>query len=200
MEWEGMMVNGPMSSWSIIDTEESTVTRERFGTHLFLINLKIQKCQEFKIDQFIVIPQESHFIHDTHSWNQRPPPSNDKMCWAFEKGTCNRGDSCKFVHSRNVPSAARNDDWNNKAPPPQQQHRRLFVGNLEFKVTSNDLARFMSQAGCVCFAEVFQEAPGRSRGCGVVEYEDPVWHIYLVIIIIIIIIIIIVVVLLLPLL
>ena len=49
---------------------------------------------------------------------------------------------------------------------------RLYVGNLSFKVTSNDLQDLFSQAGAVASASVVEDRDtGRSRGFGFVEME-----------------------------
>merc|ERR1719145_18964 len=47
---------------------------------------------------------------------------------------------------------------------------RLYVGNLAWSVTSEELRDRMSRAGDVLSADVLSGRDGRSRGCGVVEY------------------------------
>lgn len=50
---------------------------------------------------------------------------------------------------------------------------KLFVGNLPYKTTSEDLGQLFSQAGAVISAEVVMDRmSGRSRGFGFVEMED----------------------------
>lgn len=50
---------------------------------------------------------------------------------------------------------------------------KLFVGNLPYKTTSEDLGQLFSQAGTVISAEVVMDRmSGRSRGFGFVEMED----------------------------
>ena len=50
---------------------------------------------------------------------------------------------------------------------------RLYVGNLSFKVSSNDLQDLFSQAGPVASASVVEDREtGRSRGFGFVEMES----------------------------
>jgi len=50
---------------------------------------------------------------------------------------------------------------------------RVWVGNLSFKTSWQDLKDHMRAAGNVVRAEVFLEADGvRSKGCGVVEYQS----------------------------
>lgn len=47
---------------------------------------------------------------------------------------------------------------------------KLYVGNLSFRVTSEDLVEYFSQAGAVDSANVvFDRDTGRSRGFGFVE-------------------------------
>ncbi len=48
---------------------------------------------------------------------------------------------------------------------------KLFVGNLAWTTTSDDLQKFFSQAGNVTSATVISDkATGRSKGFGFVEY------------------------------
>eukprot|EP00181_Compsopogon_caeruleus_P001936 CAMPEP_0184682586 /NCGR_PEP_ID=MMETSP0312-20130426/7857_1 /TAXON_ID=31354 /ORGANISM="Compsopogon coeruleus, Strain SAG 36.94" /LENGTH=213 /DNA_ID=CAMNT_0027134353 /DNA_START=103 /DNA_END=744 /DNA_ORIENTATION=+ len=50
-------------------------------------------------------------------------------------------------------------------------NRRVYVGNLSWQTQWQSLKDHMRQAGDVVHAEVFEDASGRSAGCGVVEYE-----------------------------
>lgn len=60
--------------------------------------------------------------------------------------------------------------------------RRVFVGNLAYRTTCEDLKEHFSQAGKVKKAEVYYDHSGKgpptvvgrpvSKGCGVVEFED----------------------------
>ena len=50
---------------------------------------------------------------------------------------------------------------------------KLYVGNLDYSVTDNQLAELFSQAGTVVSAAVITDrATGRSKGFGFVEMED----------------------------
>ncbi|HBY97807.1 MAG TPA: RNA-binding protein, partial [Chloroflexi bacterium] len=50
---------------------------------------------------------------------------------------------------------------------------RLYVGNLPYNTTDEDLQRLFSQAGEVVSAQVITDRDtGRSRGFGFVEMED----------------------------
>lgn len=48
---------------------------------------------------------------------------------------------------------------------------RLYVGNLSWTVTTEDLTEFLAQAGSIASCEVMQHG-GRSKGWGLVEYVD----------------------------
>ncbi|TYZ67181.1 hypothetical protein PybrP1_001675 [[Pythium] brassicae (nom. inval.)] len=48
---------------------------------------------------------------------------------------------------------------------------RVYVGNLAWNVKWQDLKDHMKQAGRVVHADVLEEASGRSKGCGLVEYS-----------------------------
>jgi cold-inducible RNA-binding protein len=51
---------------------------------------------------------------------------------------------------------------------------RLFVGNLPFTVTENDLQDYFAQAGAVVAVNIMQDrATGRSRGFAFVEMSTP---------------------------
>jgi RNA recognition motif-containing protein len=50
--------------------------------------------------------------------------------------------------------------------------RRVYVGNLDWSVAWQDLKDHMREAGNVVYADVFRQG-GRSKGCGIVEYETP---------------------------
>ncbi len=54
----------------------------------------------------------------------------------------------------------------------EKQDCRVYVGNLSWDVSWQDLKDHMRSAGDVSFAEVMQEPGGRSKGCGVVEYKS----------------------------
>ena len=51
---------------------------------------------------------------------------------------------------------------------------KLYVGNLSFSVSSDDLGNFFSEAGTVESAKVIEDREtGRSRGFGFVEMSSP---------------------------
>jgi len=49
--------------------------------------------------------------------------------------------------------------------------RRVYVSNLPWSTSWQDLKDFFRQAGKVVYADVMTEDGGRSKGCGVVEFE-----------------------------
>lgn len=62
-------------------------------------------------------------------------------------------------------------DGGESSGPPSAP--RLFVGNLSYETSWQDLKDFMREAGNVVRADVLQGPDGRSKGCGIVEYEHP---------------------------
>eukprot|EP00536_Pseudo-nitzschia_multiseries_P000795 jgi/Psemu1/282582/fgenesh1_pg.10_\ len=54
---------------------------------------------------------------------------------------------------------------------PESQSRRVYVGNMSWDVTWSDLKDHMKTAGEVVRADVICEHNGRSKGCGIVEFE-----------------------------
>lgn len=53
----------------------------------------------------------------------------------------------------------------------ESQSRRVYVGNLSWDVTWSELKDHMKSAGDVKRADVICEHNGRSKGCGIVEFE-----------------------------
>ncbi|KAG0284556.1 hypothetical protein BGZ96_011083 [Linnemannia gamsii] len=50
--------------------------------------------------------------------------------------------------------------------------RRIYVGNLSYDVAWTDLKDFMREVGPVAHADVLLGPDGRSKGCGVVEFQN----------------------------
>jgi len=50
---------------------------------------------------------------------------------------------------------------------------RVYVGNLPWQTSWQDLKDHMRKAGNVLRADVFVDESGRSKGCGIVEYSAP---------------------------
>jgi len=51
--------------------------------------------------------------------------------------------------------------------------RRIYVGNLAWSTTWQVLKDYFKSAGSVKYAEVLTGPDGRSKGCGIVEFEQP---------------------------
>lgn len=59
------------------------------------------------------------------------------------------------------------------AAPAEPKGPRVFVGNLAFKTTSEELKAHMTQASAnIVSAEIIAYASGRSKGCGLVEFKS----------------------------
>ncbi|CAK9104841.1 unnamed protein product [Durusdinium trenchii] len=50
---------------------------------------------------------------------------------------------------------------------------RVYVGNIDWKITSAELKEHMESIGEVVSAEIFQDSTGRSRGVGLVQFTSP---------------------------
>merc|ERR1711991_364423 len=48
---------------------------------------------------------------------------------------------------------------------------RLYVGNLDYSTSWQDLKDHFKPCGTVVFSDVFRDERGRSKGCGIIEYE-----------------------------
>jgi len=51
--------------------------------------------------------------------------------------------------------------------------KRVYVGNLSWSARWQDLKDHFRQVGKVVYTCVMEESTGRSRGCGIVEFESP---------------------------
>ena len=51
--------------------------------------------------------------------------------------------------------------------------RRVWVGNLSFETSWQQLKDHFKVAGHVLHADIMQDSEGRSKGCGIVEFEHP---------------------------
>eukprot|EP00580_Thalassiosira_gravida_P019677 CAMPEP_0201671736 /NCGR_PEP_ID=MMETSP0494-20130426/30511_1 /ASSEMBLY_ACC=CAM_ASM_000839 /TAXON_ID=420259 /ORGANISM="Thalassiosira gravida, Strain GMp14c1" /LENGTH=87 /DNA_ID=CAMNT_0048153187 /DNA_START=93 /DNA_END=353 /DNA_ORIENTATION=- len=49
---------------------------------------------------------------------------------------------------------------------------RVYVGNLSWSTSWQDLKDHMRDAGEVQYAKVLQDRDGRSKGCGIVEFTS----------------------------
>jgi len=51
------------------------------------------------------------------------------------------------------------------------QDCRVYVGNIDWKISRQELKSHMAEAGEVVHAEIFEQEDGRSKGAGIVEYR-----------------------------
>ena len=56
------------------------------------------------------------------------------------------------------------------APSHEERECRIFIGNLSYETSWQDLKDFMRRAGTVARADILTGPDGRSKGCGIVEY------------------------------
>ena len=50
-------------------------------------------------------------------------------------------------------------------------HKRLFIGNLDFSITNQDLKELFSGEGSVASVQVIRSLQGKSKGFGFIEME-----------------------------
>ena len=55
-------------------------------------------------------------------------------------------------------------------PSHDEREGRVFIGNLSYETSWQDLKDFMRRAGTVARADILTGPDGRSKGCGIVEY------------------------------
>jgi len=71
-------------------------------------------------------------------------------------------------------AAAPADAKDTKSAAPAEKSGRVFVGNLAFKTTNEELkAHMLTASPNVVHAEIISYASGRSKGCGLVEFKTP---------------------------
>lgn len=57
--------------------------------------------------------------------------------------------------------------------PYAQPGTSLYVGNLAWETSWQNLKDLMAEIGPVAFADILRDPTGRSKGCGIVVYHDP---------------------------
>mmetsp|Transcript_19258 Transcript_19258/g.73965 ORF Transcript_19258/g.73965 Transcript_19258/m.73965 type:complete len:238 (-) Transcript_19258:188-901(-) len=70
----------------------------------------------------------------------------------------------------NRSQAHRGKPYGQGGSAPGEPSNRVYVGNLSWQTSWQDLKDHMRQAGNVVYADVFSDDSGRSKGCGIVEY------------------------------
>jgi RNA recognition motif-containing protein len=66
-----------------------------------------------------------------------------------------------------------NNNNNNKRSNPNYNNKRLYVNNLAWESRWQDLKDHFKTIGPVTRADILEQANGRSKGCGIVEYQKP---------------------------
>lgn len=54
--------------------------------------------------------------------------------------------------------------------PQNKDFTKVFVGNLSYQTSWQDLKDFMKTAGDVLYADVFMDSYGKSKGCGYFKF------------------------------
>lgn len=89
-----------------------------------------------------------------------------------EDGFGGRGGGSASDSNRGEKTTFKSEDSEDMEDSGETGNRRVYVGNLSWDVTWQDLKDHMREAGDVLYAEVLTEHDGRSKGCGIVEYSD----------------------------
>jgi len=72
------------------------------------------------------------------------------------------------------------DDTKRNRPARHENHghgdlssigRRLFVGNLSWQVSWQEMKDHFKQCGMVVYADIMKDSTGRSKGCGIIEFD-----------------------------
>ena len=64
-------------------------------------------------------------------------------------------------------------DDNNKNKNNNNNNKRVYVSNLTWETAWQDLKDHFKQVGLVIRADILEQSNGRSKGCGIVEYQLP---------------------------
>jgi len=70
------------------------------------------------------------------------------------------------------PSRRNVNNYPYSRPNPSPVSNRVYVGNLSWQTSWQDLKDHMRSCGNVVYADIFQDESGRSKGCGIVEYSN----------------------------
>jgi len=76
------------------------------------------------------------------------------------------------VTNRDNRNGRRSHPYKKKEDNDDAQGRRVYIGNLSWGVSWQDLKDHMREAGEVTRADVMTGSDGRSKGCGIVEYSS----------------------------
>lgn len=53
-----------------------------------------------------------------------------------------------------------------------QENTRVFIGNIYYTLTIPDLMNIFSKAGNIQKLDLFKDEQGKSRGCGIIQYDS----------------------------
>lgn len=89
-----------------------------------------------------------------------------------------RGEPPMMLRGGEAPPPRTRQRTERRTPPPGSGGvvfigRRVWVGNLSFETSWQQLKDHFKVAGHVLHADIMQDAEGRSKGCGIVEFEQP---------------------------
>jgi len=107
--------------------------------------------------------------------NRESKPSTrapkDDTCFGFrDTGTCVHGDDCRFRHGDN--DSRDRKSGRDSAPKKFNVGTRVYVGNLSWQTSWQDLKDFFRSSGTVVYADVMKRSDGKSQGCGIVEFSS----------------------------
>jgi RNA recognition motif-containing protein len=75
------------------------------------------------------------------------------------------------VEVKDGDAAAAADGESKQGGDDEEKSRRVYIGNLSWGVSWQDLKDHMREAGEVTRADIMTGPDGRSKGCGIVEYS-----------------------------
>jgi len=76
------------------------------------------------------------------------------------------------AQEKSAPATEKTDNKAGPAPATEQtKGARVFIGNLDFNTTADELRKHIEAVAPVLTAEVISYASGRSKGCGLAEFK-----------------------------
>jgi len=76
------------------------------------------------------------------------------------------------ISNRNNRNGRRSHPYKKREDNGNAQGRRVYIGNLSWGVSWQDLKDHMREVGEVTRADIMTGTDGRSKGCGIVEYTS----------------------------
>eukprot|EP00555_Chaetoceros_dichaeta_P015713 CAMPEP_0198258294 /NCGR_PEP_ID=MMETSP1447-20131203/7762_1 /TAXON_ID=420782 /ORGANISM="Chaetoceros dichaeta, Strain CCMP1751" /LENGTH=174 /DNA_ID=CAMNT_0043945381 /DNA_START=80 /DNA_END=601 /DNA_ORIENTATION=+ len=119
---------------------------------------------------------------DTHSEDANSTTQQDDTTTTSETGTHNNSGGGKHNTNRQAGRGTRRHTpyggknravYHSTADQTSDSSCRVYIGNLSWDVTWVELKDHMKTTGCeVTRADVLASPDGRSKGCGIVEFEN----------------------------